>query len=135
MSPTTAAFRWLLLAAPLAFVAACGNGIPAGDAVHGKELFAECLGCHQLQENSTGPKLCGVIDRPAGSVPGYDYTEAMAMSGLTWDEKTLDEFLTQPFAYVNGTRMGFPGMREPKDRADLIAYLRQFDADPALCPP
>jgi cytochrome c len=135
MNSTIRCDRQLFLAAlSTLFLAACGSGFPAGDPVHGKELFVECAGCHQLQENSTGPRLCGVIGRRAATVPGFDYSEAMMNSGLTWDEKTLDEFLTMPFAYVNGTRMGFPGYRNPQDRVDVMAYLRQVGADPALCP-
>jgi len=133
MNSTIHSGRRLFLGALLMVLAACG-GAPAGDPVHGKEIFVECAGCHKLQENSTGPKHCGLIGRPAGSVPGFDYSEAMKNSGLTWDEKTLDEFLTMPIAYVNGTRMGFAGLRNPQDRADVIAYLRQVDADPAMCP-
>lgn len=117
------------------FLTACGSGAPAGDPLRGKDLFVQCSGCHQLQENSsTGPKHCGLIGRPAGSVPGFDYSEAMKTSELTWDEKTLDEFLTMPYAYVTGTKMGFAGIGNATDRADVIAYLRQVGADPALCP-
>lgn len=124
--------RFLLLAACTALLAACGSG-PKGDAARGEQLYADCAGCHKLQENSSGPMHCGVVGRKAGSVPGFAYSEAMRTSGLVWDAKTLDEFLTSPISYVPGTNMGFAGLRDATDRADLIAYLQQAGNDPALC--
>lgn len=105
-----------------------------GDATHGKELYAQCAGCHELQTNSVGPMHCGLLGRAAGSVADFDYSEAMRASGIVWDPQQLDEFLTSPIAYVNGTKMGFAGFSNPSDRADLIAYLQQANDDPAVCP-
>jgi cytochrome c len=109
----------------------CGT---RGDAVHGKQLYVQCQTCHRLSENFVGPRHCGVIGRPAGSVPGFDYSEGMKASGVTWDTKSIDQFLTSPVAYINGTKMGFAGFENPKDRADVIAYLEQANNDPTLCP-
>lgn len=114
-------------------VAACSSG-PKGDVVHGEELYAQCLGCHTMRENNEGPMHCGVFGRPAGSVAGFEYSEAMINSGIVWDEKILDEFLTSPFAYVNGTKMGFVGFNDATDRQDLIAYLYQQTSDSSVCP-
>lgn len=125
----------LLLTASALLVAACGGSGLKGDATRGKELYAQCQGCHQLQQNSTGPKHCGVVGRPAGSLADYEYSDAMKESGLVWDEKTLDEFLTSPIAYINGTKMGFAGFQSATDRADVIVYLREAGSDPAVCPP
>lgn len=61
-------------------------------------------------------------------------SEAMQAAGFVWDAQKLDEFLVSPIAVVVGTKMGFAGFQEPKDRADLIAYLWQFNHDPASCP-
>jgi cytochrome c len=105
-----------------------------GNAAHGKELYVQCQACHKPNENYVGPKHCGVIGRPAGSVPGFDYSEGMKAAGLTWDEANLDQFLTSPVAFVNGTKMGFAGFDNPNDRADVIAWLRKMNDDPSLCP-
>ena len=105
-----------------------------GNAAHGKELYAQCGACHKLQENFTGPKHCGVIGRPAGTAPGFEYSEAMKASGIVWDARKLDEFLTSPIAYVSGTKMGFAGFESATDRADVIAYLIQANGDSAVCP-
>ena len=114
--------------------AAAQNNANKGNAVHGKELYAQCAACHKLQENFTGPKHCGVIGRPAGTAPGFEYSEAMKASGIVWDAQKLDEFLTSPIAYVSGTKMGFAGFDSATDRADVIAYLIQANGDPAVCP-
>jgi cytochrome c len=122
-------------------VAACsgksGGGETAavtGNATHGKELYAQCQACHKLTENFVGPHHCGLLGRAAGSVPDFEYSEAMKASGITWTPKTLDEFLTSPIAYVSGTKMGFAGFDVASDRADVIAWLVQANADPATCP-
>ena len=129
--------RLVLLSAVTALLAACsgGGGGPKGDAVRGETLYAQCAGCHKLQENFTGPMHCGLVGRKAGSVPDFPYSEAMRSSGLTWDAKTLDEFLASPISYVPGTMMGFAGLHDAQDRADLIAYLQRAGSDPASCAP
>jgi cytochrome c len=106
-----------------------------GDPVHGKELYTQCQACHKQAENYVGPQHCGLIGRPAGTVPGFAYSDGMQASGITWTPKTLDEFLTSPIAYVNGTKMGFAGFDSATDRADVIAYIVQFNHDPSVCPP
>ena len=130
--------RYLLIVALISALAGCGSssaGGPAkGNAVHGKELYSQCAACHKLQENFVGPMHCGVIGRPAGTAPGFDYSEAMKASGIVWDAKKLDEFLVSPIAYVSGTKMGFAGFESASDRADVIAWLTQANADPSLCP-
>jgi cytochrome c len=129
---------YLLLLGTLAALPGCGGpaggSVAKGNAVHGKELYTQCQACHKLTENYVGPMHCGVIGRPAGTAPGFDYSEAMKASGIVWDPQKLDEFLTSPIAYVSGTKMGFAGFESPTDRADVIAYLVKANADPAVCP-
>ena len=108
-----------------AFAAAPREPLPPGDADHGKELYAECKGCHALNVPRVGPPHCGVIGRPAGSVEGYHYSDVMKRAGFVWDDAHLDAFLNSPISYLNGTNMGFAGYFDPQDRADIIAYLKQ----------
>lgn len=122
----------LSMFAAATLVSGCGGA--KGNAAHGRELYTQCQACHKPAENFVGPKHCGLIGRPAASVPGYDYSEGMKASGLTWDESTLDQFLTSPVAFVNGTKMGFAGFDNPSDRADVIAWLRKMNDDPTICP-
>ena len=95
----------------------------AGDAARGEEIYSRCVACHALSHDRVGPRHCGLIGRKAGSVPGFDYSSAMKDSKLVWNEKTLERFLADPVKTVPGTTMTYAGVPEPKDRADLIAYL------------
>jgi cytochrome c len=105
-------------------VAALAGGDPAA----GEVVYSRCLGCHALQYNRTGPKHCGLLGRRAGSVPGYEYSAPMKSSKLVWNETTLGRFLADPVKTVPGTTMTYAGIPDAKERADLIAYLRQAGA-------
>jgi cytochrome c len=97
--------------------------LAAGDPAAGEAVYSRCQGCHSLEYNRTGPKHCGVVGRRAGSVPGYDYSDAMRKSGIVWSQKTLERFLADPPKTVPGTTMTYAGVPQAKDRADVIAYL------------
>ena len=97
----------------------------AGDATVGKNVFAnQCSSCHTIEvgKNGFGPSLAGVYERKAGSLAGYTYSPAMVQSGLTWNEKTLDLFLTSSTKEVPGTSMPV-SLPNAADRANVIAYL------------
>jgi cytochrome c len=98
---------------------------PAGDAAHGKVLYAACAACHSIDENDLGPKHRGVVGRRAGSIEDYPYSAALKQSGLTWDEAALDRWLINPSALVPGTKMFFK-IDDAQSRADLIAYLKEL---------
>ena len=106
-----------------------------GDPVRGEQLYQQCAACHTLAANATGPMHCQLFGRPAGTAPGFEYSQAMRDSGLVWNVQSLDEFLTSPFTYVSGTKMGFAGFSDAADRADVIAYLYRANHDPTICPP
>jgi cytochrome c len=96
-----------------------------GDAAHGKELYQGCQACHSVDENDLGPRHRGVVGRRAGSIEDYSYSPALKNSGLTWNESTLDRWLTNPSALVPGTKMFFK-VDDPQARADIIAYLEEL---------
>jgi len=103
----------------------------AQDAAAGEKVFAQCRSCHQVgpkARNVVGPVLNGVIGRKAGSVPGYNYSDANKKSGITWDEKTFIEYIKDPRGKVPGTKMIYAGLRDEKRIKNLLAYLEQFDA-------
>jgi cytochrome c len=108
--------------------------LAAGDPKAGESVYSRCLGCHSLERHRTGPKHCGLFGRRAGAVQGFDYSEAMKRSTFTWNARTFDRFLANPPAAVPGTSMGYAGVADPKERADLIAYLRQA-GESAICRP
>lgn len=84
-----------------------------------------CQACHSIDQNDLGPKHRGVVGRRAGSLEDYSYSTALKNSGLTWDEATLDRWLTNPSALAPGTKMFFK-IGDPKARADIIAYLNEL---------
>src|SRR5712692_1001310 len=101
--------------------AACAEGDPAA----GKRVFARCALCHTAEpgKNKVGPSLFSVIGRPAASAPGFSYSPAMSEFRRTWDVASLDEYLADPRGVVPGNKMIFPGLRDQRERADLIAFL------------
>lgn len=101
----------------------------AGDPALGEKVFKKCKACHVVDsdKNKTGPHLVNIMGRQAGSVEGFKkYSKAIKESGIVWDEATLDGFLEKPKAYLKGTRMAFAGLKKEEDRANVIAYLKQF---------
>lgn len=103
------------------------------DLQRGETLYGECKGCHDLRENMMGPRHCWLIGRGAGKVPGFIYSNEMKTSGLMWNDKTLDEFLTMPLTFLPGTNMGYAGLDRKEDRYDLIAYLKLATSDSNAC--
>ena len=119
---------WLAGAAALAAAGLAQAAAP--DIQHGEQVYARCQACHALAYDRVGPRHCGLLGRRAGSVPGFVYSQAMKNSHLTWDEKTLNLFLTHPLKTVPGTAMTYDGVPDPKDRADVIAYLKHANGTP-----
>src|SRR5207248_6744384 len=98
-----------------------------GDAARGATVFQACMACHSTTpgEHMTGPSLAKIWGRKAGTVENFHrYSDALKHSDLTWNEAMLDKWLTNPDALVHGTSMTFPGLRDAKSRADVIAYLK-----------
>lgn len=136
----------LALAALAALLAGCGQGggssalsaedaaliaaLPApfntGDPVNGKVLFSLCSACHTVTPggaNMVGPNLHGVFGRKAASKPDFAYSDSLKATGWTWDAAHLDRWMADPLKVLPGSKMVFAGLPDPKQRADLIAYL------------
>jgi cytochrome c len=128
---------WVLVSSLLAGLVAANawaadGPASAGDPAAGEDVFIKCSGCHQAgegAENSIGPHLNGVIGRKAGSVPDYDYSDALKRSGLIFDEPTLRAFIHNPKAKVPGTKMNYAGLAKEKDIDDILAYFRRLGPD------
>ncbi len=114
-----------------AFVLGCAvaltSGAMAQDAAKGKKVFNKCKACHSLQagKKKIGPDLAKLFGRKAGTVKGFRYSKGMKKSGITWDDKSLDAYLTKPRKFVKGTKMSFPGLKKKADRDNLIAFLKE----------
>ena len=115
-------------------VALCVVAAPAmaADPAAGEKAYAVCKACHRVGEgakSNVGPTLNGVVGRPAASVEGFNYSDAMKNSGITWDEANLAEYLKNPKQKIPGNKMAYAGVKDDAKIADLIAYLAQFNAD------
>jgi cytochrome c len=113
---TVAAASCLLMALPA----------HAQDAEAGQKAFKQQCGlCHDTAagKNRVGPSLFGIVGRKSGSVEGFHYSDANKNSGLTWDQATLDKYLTDPRAAVPGTTMTYAGVKNDQQRHDIITYL------------
>ena len=122
----------VLLAA--AFALSAGAAAAAGDPQRGEQLYVRCAACHALAYDRVGPRHCGLLGRKAGSVSGFEYSAAMKKSGIVWNAKTLDRFIADPPKVVPGTTMTYAGVKNPSERADLVAYLAKAGNDARECP-
>ena len=98
-----------------------------GDLDNGEAKFQVCKSCHTLAAGAadmTGPNLNGVFGRKVATKDGFKFSDALKAQSFTWDAAQLDKWLTDPKAMVPGTKMTFPGFKDPKDRIDVIAYLK-----------
>ena len=108
-----------------------------GDAEHGKKVFKKCAACHSISKgggNKIGPALYNVVGRTIGGVSDYKYSKALAAYGKEWNFEELNGFLTNPAAYLKGTKMAYAGLRKEKDRASIIKYLNQKSDNPQPLP-
>ncbi|ODT35224.1 MAG: cytochrome C, partial [Lautropia sp. SCN 70-15] len=88
-------------------------------------VYSRCVACHAIEANRTGPQHCGLFGRQAGTAPGYDaYSPAMRHAKIVWNDRSLDGFLRAPTEFLPGTAMGYAGVKDARERADLIAWLR-----------
>ena len=122
-----------IVIAALALAAFPGHS--AADLKNGEEVYSRCLACHALESDRVGPHHCGVVGRRAGSVPGFDYSKGMKNSRLVWNAKTLDRFIADPAKTVPGTTMTYAGVKDAKERSDLIAWLEAAGRSAACAAP
>lgn len=104
----------------------------AQDAENGADVFRRCRACHDVGENAknkVGPVLNGIIGRKAGTIEGFNYSDANKKAGAegwVWTEEKMLEYLLNPRAAMPGNKMAFAGLKDEQDRKDLIAYLKKF---------
>jgi cytochrome c len=117
-----------------------GTVLKTADVAAGATISQKCQSCHNFANggpNQTGPNLWGVIGRKPGTHPGFSYSSAMVDFGNkigVWDYNHIYMFIAGPQAYLSGTKMGFVGLKQPQDRVNLIAWLRQQSSSPVAIP-
>ena len=116
---------------PIAFYLASANP------QKGEAQFKKCQSCHNNVKggpNAIGPNLWGVVGRPVGKHPGFQYSQGLAGHGGNWDWDSISHWITNPKAYIAGNKMAFGGIGKPEDRADLLAYLNSQSDSPLAVP-
>jgi cytochrome c len=112
--------------------------LASADVAAGQAITKKCSACHSFEEggpNKVGPGLWNIVGHPKAAVAGFTYSAALkAMAAESWDYEKLNAFLYNPKAYAPGTKMGFVGLPDPKDRANLIVYLRSLSKTPQPLP-
>lgn len=102
------------------------KAVEAGDSVRGKKVFRKCIGCHSYAKGDkprVGPNLWGIVGRKKASADGFRYSPALQALGGVWSEEDIDALISNPRGFVRGTKMTFAGLKDPQDRADVIAFL------------
>ncbi|MET0194414.1 MAG: cytochrome c family protein [Hyphomicrobiaceae bacterium] len=103
-----------------------------GKAEDGAEVFKKCRACHDVgpgAKNKVGPLLNDIVGRQAGSIEGFNYSDAnkgAGSKGLVWTDAVLFKYLENPLTFMQGTKMAFAGLKDEQDRRDVIAYLKTF---------
>jgi cytochrome c len=120
-----------LVIAAAVLVASTGVSL-AQDVAAGETSFKKCMPCHDIGDdakNKVGPELNGLDGRKSGTAPDFNYSDANKNSGITWSEQTFKEYIKDPRAKIQGTKMIFPGIKNEKEVDNLWAFLKQFKAD------
>lgn len=115
-----------------ALIALFAKSAPAQDPKKGEIVFHFCMPCHSIgpdAQNKVGPVLNGLDGRHSGSAANFEYSDANKKSGIVWNEATFKKYINDPQAVIPGTKMIFPGIKDPQQVNDLWAYISQFNAD------
>jgi cytochrome c len=116
-----------LALAATSFALGAGVAHAEGDVEAGKRAFLKCKSCHSLDagKSLTGPSLNGIMGRKGASDPGYKYSQSLIDAGVTWDDAALDKYILDPKSIIPKGKMSFAGIKDAKQRADIIAYLKE----------
>lgn len=100
--------------------------LATADATRGEAAFRKCSTCHTIADggaNGIGPNLYRTMGSPLGHIPSFAYSDALKSIGGNWGWENMNDWLRNPRAFANGTKMTFAGISSPQERADLILYM------------
>ena len=103
----------------------------------GKKAVKRCATCHSFEKdgaNKVGPNLFNVVGGSKGKTAGFAYSDALKAMGGVWSYEDLNAFLTKPKDFLPGTKMNFAGVKKAQDRANIIAFMRQYADTPFPMP-
>jgi cytochrome c len=103
-----------------------GGAAVAADVDHGKQLFVNCVACHNEKPDGIGPNLKGVYGRKSAALEDFRYSNPMKRANLVWNAENLRAYLIDPQAKVKGNRMPYGGVANPQEADDLVAYLATY---------
>jgi cytochrome c len=111
--------------------------LASADPAKGEQVFKKCAACHNADPggaNAIGPALYGVMGKPVAGHPGFAFTSDLKAVGGNWDWDKMSAWLANPKKFASGTKMSFPGLGNPQDRADVMAFLNSRSASPLPLP-
>jgi cytochrome c len=112
--------------------------LKTASAEKGAAVFKKCTSCHTIDKGGkagNGPNLYGVLGGPHAHMEGFAYSDAMkSLHDKTWTAEDFYHFIKSPQAYIKGTKMSFPGLTKPQDRADVLLYLNSQSEHPVDLP-
>jgi len=98
------------------------------DVDRGAKIFKKCASCHGVEKGGAakvGPNLFGIVGKKKAAFAGFAYSDAMKAKGGAWDVESINTFIAKPKDFISGTKMAFPGLKKPQDRADVILFLER----------
>jgi len=111
--------------------------LAAADPEAGKKVWRKCKACHTIDKGGKkriGPNLWNIVGADVGAREGFKYSKGMLAFGGQWTYERLDAYLTKPRKVVKGGKMSFVGLKKPKDRANVIAFMRMMADEPLPLP-